>query len=224
MVFRIARTTVTGNFCFGHVKSYSKLFLRSPARGKIVSGAYALVTFFARSPPFGSYRTKNCACGLHLPLRIPPRSRRTTLQKRVYRRYVKPKQISKMKTTKFEIAVAGYAYRFKTYARDGVEASVKVKCFLGQPNAECTILTPALNDSYQQSLLALFQFDVEQFGGRAYDVESTRFGRRPHQIGMTAGFSLSARAGSLRAIKTVSDIGERSSVARTVHCPSVGFP
>ena len=43
-----------------------------------------------------------------------------------------------MKTTKFEIAVAGYAYRFKTYARDGVEASVKVKCFLGQP--------PALND------------------------------------------------------------------------------
>lgn len=49
-------------------------------------------------------------------------------------------------TTKFEIAVAGYAYRFKTYARDGVEASVKVKCFLGQPDAECTILTPALND------------------------------------------------------------------------------
>ena len=51
-----------------------------------------------------------------------------------------------MKTTRFEIAVAGYAYRFKTYARDGVEASVKVKCFLGQPDAECTILTPALND------------------------------------------------------------------------------
>ena len=42
-----------------------------------------------------------------------------------------------MKTTKFEIAVAGYAYRFKTYARDGVEASVKIKCFLGQPDAEC---------------------------------------------------------------------------------------
>lgn len=51
-----------------------------------------------------------------------------------------------MKTTKFEIAVTGYAYRFKTYARDGVEASVKIKCFLGQPDAECTILTPALND------------------------------------------------------------------------------
>lgn len=44
-----------------------------------------------------------------------------------------------MKTTKFEIAVAGYVYRFKTYARDGVEALVKVKCFFGQPNAECTI-------------------------------------------------------------------------------------
>lgn len=67
---------------------------------------------------------------------------------------------------------------------------------------------------YQQSLLAPFQFEAEQFGGRAYDVESTRFGRRPHQIGMMAGFSLSARAGSLRAIKTVSDIGERSSVGR----------
>ena len=51
-----------------------------------------------------------------------------------------------MKTTKFEIAVAGYAYRFKTYARDGVEASVKIKCFLGQPDAECTILTPTFND------------------------------------------------------------------------------
>ncbi|WP_443601473.1 MULTISPECIES: hypothetical protein [Alistipes] len=50
-----------------------------------------------------------------------------------------------MKTTKFEIAVAGYAYRFKTYARDGVEASVKVKCFLGQPDAECTILIPNLD-------------------------------------------------------------------------------
>ena len=28
-----------------------------------------------------------------------------------------------MKNQKFEIAVAGYDYRFKTYARDGVEAS-----------------------------------------------------------------------------------------------------
>ena len=45
-----------------------------------------------------------------------------------------------MKNQKFEIAVAGYDYRFKTYARDGVEASVKVKCFLGRPDAECTIL------------------------------------------------------------------------------------
>ena len=51
-----------------------------------------------------------------------------------------------MKNQKFEIAVAGYDYRFKTYARDGVEASVKVKCFLGQPDAECTILIPRLND------------------------------------------------------------------------------
>ena len=43
-----------------------------------------------------------------------------------------------MKNQKFEIAVAGYDYRFKTYARDGVEASVKVKCFLGRPDAECS--------------------------------------------------------------------------------------
>ena len=53
-----------------------------------------------------------------------------------------------MKNQKFEIAVAGYDYRFKTYARDGVEASVKVKCFLGRPDAKCTILIPTLNEVY----------------------------------------------------------------------------
>ena len=51
-----------------------------------------------------------------------------------------------MKHQKFEIAVAGYDYRFKTYARDGVEASVKIKCFLRRPDAECMILTPTLNN------------------------------------------------------------------------------
>ena len=56
-----------------------------------------------------------------------------------------------MKHQKFEIAVAGYDYRFKTYARDGVEASVKVKCFLGKPDAECTILVPALNDYLRET-------------------------------------------------------------------------
>ncbi len=40
-----------------------------------------------------------------------------------------------MKNQKFEIA-DDYDYRFKTYARDGVEASVKVKCFLGRPDAK----------------------------------------------------------------------------------------
>ena len=50
-----------------------------------------------------------------------------------------------MKNRKFEIAVAGYPnYRFKTYARDDVEASVKIKCFLRKPDAECTILSPTL--------------------------------------------------------------------------------
>ena len=53
-----------------------------------------------------------------------------------------------MKNQKFEIAVAGYDYRFKTYARDGVEASVKVKCFLGQPDAECTILLCCISARY----------------------------------------------------------------------------
>lgn len=51
-----------------------------------------------------------------------------------------------MKIRKFEVAVAGYDYRFKTYARDGVEASVKIKCFLRRPDAECMILTPTLNN------------------------------------------------------------------------------
>ena len=36
-------------------------------------------------------------------------------------------------------------------ARDGVEASVKVKCFLGKPDAECTILVPALNDYLRET-------------------------------------------------------------------------
>ena len=56
-----------------------------------------------------------------------------------------------MKNQKFEIAVAGYDYRFKTYARDGVEASVKVKCFLRQPDAECTIRIPTLNDYLRET-------------------------------------------------------------------------
>ena len=54
-----------------------------------------------------------------------------------------------MKNQKFEIAVAGYDYRFKTYARDGVEASVKVKCFLGKPDAECRLLM--ISDILHQS-------------------------------------------------------------------------
>ena len=69
----------------------------------------------------------------------------------IRRPYVKPKFISKMKNQKFEIAVAGYDYRFKTYARDGVEASVKVKCFLRQPDAECTILIPTLNNYLRET-------------------------------------------------------------------------
>ena len=84
-------------------------------------------------------------------LNIPPRSRLLTFIVGIRRPYVKPKFISKMKIRKFEIAVAGYDYRFKIYARDGVEASVKVKCFLGRPDAECTILTPALNDDLRET-------------------------------------------------------------------------
>ncbi len=58
-----------------------------------------------------------------------------------------------MKNRKFEIAVAGYPnYRFKTYARDDVEASVKIKCFLRKPDAECTILSPALPAEYVREI------------------------------------------------------------------------
>lgn len=69
----------------------------------------------------------------------------------VYRPYVEPKRFQKMKIRKFEVTVAGYDYRFKTYARDGVEASVKIKCFLRRPDAECTILTPASNDHLRET-------------------------------------------------------------------------
>ena len=47
-------------------------------RGKIASGAYALFGFFARSPPFGSYRAKKTDCGLPLTLNFLPRSRLLT--------------------------------------------------------------------------------------------------------------------------------------------------
>ena len=46
MLFRIARTTVTGNFCFGHVKSYTNIFRGRRPGAKIVAGAYALVVIF----------------------------------------------------------------------------------------------------------------------------------------------------------------------------------
>ncbi len=58
-----------------------------------------------------------------------------------------------MKNQKFEIAVACYPnYRFKTYARDDVEASVKIKCFLRKPDAECTILSPVLPAEYVREI------------------------------------------------------------------------
>lgn len=69
----------------------------------------------------------------------------------VYRPYVEPKRFQKMKIRKFEVAAAGYDYHFKTYARDGVEASVKIKCFLRRPDAECTLLTPALNEYLRET-------------------------------------------------------------------------
>ena len=53
------------------------------------------------------------------------------------RPYVELK-LTRMKRRKYEIA----SYRFKTYARDAVEAVVKIKCFLHSPCAECTLLLP----------------------------------------------------------------------------------
>lgn len=49
-----------------------------------------------------------------------------------------------MKNFRIEIEVSGYDYLFKTYARDGVEAVMKVKCFLRRLDAECTIRIPKL--------------------------------------------------------------------------------
>lgn len=78
-----------------------------------------------------------------------------------------------MKTTKFEIAVAGYAYRFKTYARDGVEASVKVKCSSDNPDAECTILTPALNDYLRDTESCRGQVASDEKMDRPVDLRRT---------------------------------------------------
>lgn len=33
-------------------------------------------------------------------------------------------------------------YRFQTMVQDGIEAVVKIKCFLRQPNTKCTIIRP----------------------------------------------------------------------------------
>ena len=56
-----------------------------------------------------------------------------------------------------------------------------------------------------------------RLGGCAYDVESTCFERRPHQVGMTARPSISTRAGSFRAVKTTSDISACSSIVLVFH-------
>lgn len=66
----------------------------------------------------------------------------------------------------------------------------------------------------QLSLRAPFQFDAEQFGGRAADVESARFERRPHPVGMAAGEPFRPGAASFGAVEAASDVGEcPSSVA-----------
>lgn len=66
-----------------------------------------------------------------------------------------------MKNKLFEIAVAGYDYRFKTCARDGVEASVKIKCFLRKPDAECTVLSERFNDHVRENESCRTQVEVE---------------------------------------------------------------
>lgn len=57
-----------------------------------------------------------------------------------------------MKLKRFEISVADYpCYRFKTYARDGVEAIVRIKCFLRKPDAACTIHTPTFDEYLRET-------------------------------------------------------------------------
>ena len=60
----------------------------------------------------------------------------------------------------------------------------------------------------QLSLRAPFQFDAEQFGGRVADVESARFERRPHPVGMAAGEPFRPGAASFGAVEAASDVGE----------------
>ena len=57
---------------------------------------------------------------------------------------------------------------------------------------------------------APFQLDAEKFACRAADVESARFERRTHPIGMTARIPVGTGTTAFRAMETGADIGERT--------------
>ena len=73
------------------------------------------------------------------------------------------------------------------------------------------------------ALAAPLQVDAEQFGGRAGDVESARFERRPDLVGVAAGFSRGACAAPLGAMEARSDVGERSAAVEPFHFEQARF-
>ncbi len=106
--------------------------------------------FSAQSPPLRVVLHRKDFAGV-AGRTFPPRSRPFTVA--VHGRNIcLTKTCTTMKTRKFEIAVAGYPdYRFKTLARDGVEAAIKIKCFLRKPDAKRMILRPSLNKDLRET-------------------------------------------------------------------------
>ncbi len=120
-------------------------------RGNVATGSVYLAKSFPHNlHPFGSYCTEKILPVSPVAFVRPEADR--SLSQSSGRKIVQPKTFTTMRTRKFEIAVAGYSdYRFKTLARDEVEAVVKIKCFLRKPNAECTILHPSSNDHLREN-------------------------------------------------------------------------
>ena len=70
---------------------------------------------------------------------------------------------------------------------------------------------------------APFQLDAEKFACRAADIESARFERRTHPIGMTARIPVGTGTTAFRTMETGADIGERTAADAPLHIEQPRF-
>lgn len=117
--------------------------LFADSRGKVAAEPCARLRFSRQSSLLRTVLPLRILDGLSPPLCSRPEVGASGSKRQDSGFEVSLKIRFQMKTRKFEIAVAGYGCRFRTYARDGVEAVVKIRCFLRRPDAVCTILAPS---------------------------------------------------------------------------------